>query len=287
MREPYLILLAILCAVIGACDKAKPVTPPVQAGTRVIQIKTWVILGSSPQEVIGRRENAGCRLTQAEMTAYIQHTGPPPNNHPGGLRAHANFFGNGTTFAWSGQFHVINFTNLIIFTTAGNRRRTANAYEEEVFDLQNKWDPDVVNIYFAGWIDYDESLSSQEQQFGLPAAAAFTADPSQFSTPYILINDGGPYNLTGWQDRSDERILEHEMTHFLGRFSGDTFGPYTINGQQTSLTYNNEEHTPTVPADWKLVNILWGGDPLYYVKIGRRERQEIVTRVFNGNWLNP
>ncbi len=267
------ISVALLCLSLHGCRQESPRTSPVEPGTRQDSLKVWVIMGSLPNEVIGRRQNAGCRLTSQELM-----------NHIGDLQADASFFGNGTTFPWDGQFNIVNFSNLIIFDTNGNRRRNGDQFEEEVFGAQNKWTAGHVNVYFCGAIDPDNDSTNDPGNIPAPG---FNRDPQFFPRPYIVINDGGPWNAAGWSAHADDRILEHEMTHFMGRFKNRTFGGYEIGGQSVGLTYDSEEHTPEEPVEWKLLNILYGGGWPYALRIGNSEKGEIVVRIQQGNWTNP
>ncbi|MFQ5424582.1 MAG: hypothetical protein ACE5F9_11450 [Phycisphaerae bacterium] len=101
-----MVATALLLLPLCACeqDQPKPVTPPINPGSKELPLKVWVVLGATANETIGRRQNGGGRLTAAEMSQYITE-----------LQANANFFESGTMFPWDGQFNVVNFTGLIIF----------------------------------------------------------------------------------------------------------------------------------------------------------------------------
>lgn len=152
-----------------------------------------------------------------------------------------------------------------------------------MIQLQNKWTPNHVNIYFCGAFDGDTNPNNNP--FKLPTC--FVADPSQFPQPYIVINDGGSWSCPGWLPQGDSRILEHEMTHFLGRFQNLSFPGYEINNQQTTVTYDSGEHAPAEPPEWGLMNILWAGGPVYNMQIGPLEKAEMRSRIIQGTWLNP
>lgn len=273
MRASPTISLCLVpaCLLLAGCNQQQP--KPVLPGTRQVPLKVWVILGTLPSETIGNRGNAGCRLTTQEISTHISD-----------LQSHANFFGNGTTFPWDGQLNIVNFTNLIIFNPNGNRRRDCIQFEEEVLGVQEQWTPSMVNVYFCGAFDGDTNSSNDLYQIPAPG---FNADPAQLSTPYIVINDGGPWNRVGWSAHQGDWILEHEMTHFMGRFASRTFGGYVIGGQTVSLTYDSTEHTPDEPVGWKLVNILYGGGWPYSLRLGNVEKSEIIVRIQQGQWPNP
>lgn len=233
----------------------------VNPGSKRVDLKVWVVLGGTHTETIGRRENAGCRLTAAEMTRFITE-----------LQRNANFFSSGCTFTWDGQFddaNTIYFTGLNTTNINQNRRRSTTQFVGEVLITQDMWVQDHINLYFGGAFGEDE-------QGGLPLA--FTRDPcgAQGYWPFIVLCDGGPDAGAG-QDPALALFLvfEHEMTHFLGRFTNRPIGPFS---------YGPGEHVLDTPAN-HASNILVP-TPAMVLMIGDRERSELTDRVNSGQWPN-
>lgn len=267
----------LLLAFVYACrqDEPKPQTPPISPGSREVPLKVWVVLGvGGGGEPIGGRQNAGCRLTSIEMTQYITE-----------LQTNADFFTTGTTFPWDSQLNVVYWSDLFIVPPfAWNRYRNFEQFDEEVFAVQNKWTPNMLNVYFCGAVD--ANMDPDDDLYDTPSIG-FCADPAAFIKPYIVINDGGSWSGPGFLSHWDDRVLKHEVTHFLGRFENETFAGYEIGGQEVSVTYDSEEHTPEEPVAWKLVNILYGGGEPFTLKIGPLEKAEMRSRIIQGTWLNP
>lgn len=268
------IALLVLCS--HGCRQEMPPPSPVAPGTRQVPLKVWVVLGAHTSEAIGRNQNAGCRLTSGEIGDYVLE-----------LQNHAAFFCNGASFPWDGSLSIVNFSGLLPSPLASSRRRNSQQFEEEILFSQNRWTNNHINVYFCGAFNGNPNESPPDSAL---AEHAFTADPAApgiGGRPYIVINDGGYYgNLPHVHlARPDERILEHEMAHFLGRFKNMSF-PYQINGATVHLSYDGSEHVPDTPQN-RLHNILVDGGSPYALRIGPIESAQMRSRIIQGTWLIP
>jgi hypothetical protein len=229
-------------------------------------------------EAIGNDSNAGCRLTLPELNQYVSE-----------LQGHANFFTAGTTFQWNGNFTTVTYPGLLPAPLASSRRRTFRQFEDTIISAfgQNQWTPNHINIDFAGAIEGDLVLEPNE----ILPPAGFNLDPAGATGDerlYILVNDGGFYanSPAAHVSRANERVIKHEMTHFVGRFKNRTF-PYRLgDGSTIELTYDGEEHVPDSPQN-RQICILVDGGPIYVMALGPIERAEMRSRIIQGLWLQP
>lgn len=243
-----------LSAVAGCSNERKPIL----ARTGQIPVKVWVILG--PGESIGGNSNKGCRLTTNDMQNRIAH-----------LKNHTYIYGSNITFQWTPITPPVAEDPALLPFQPRNRDR------QDVHDdvMANYWEPDHLNIYFAGNVQ----VGGQNQN-------AYTTDPAQATLltpefPYIVCNDGGFALASGFSTTPSQmtsfNVIEHEMAHYLLRRSG-------------VAPYNAGEHVPNGQN-----NVLQdgGAGPAYPLVVPGRwnrtgtEQKEIWDRVFAGLWNNP
>jgi hypothetical protein len=267
MRRRLVIALGALCLallVVGCTSQRKPIMPR----TGIIPLQVWVVLG--PGEAIGNRGNRGCRLTTQEIVDRIQS-----------LQTHAAIYGQNVVFQWQPAQPVqAQDPALLPFTP---RSRDWPNWHQQV--VANNWQSGRLNIYFVG----DLQLNGQ-------SVVGLTCDPqcAQGQTPdrpWIALVDGGFQLSNGFNPTytpalvTSYLVAEHEMTHYLGRFTNRTFG-----APPNQRTYDNSEHVPNGSN-----NVLQdGGTPPPYPLVipGRwnqngTETQEIWDRIWAGTWNNP
>lgn len=190
-----------------------------------VPLTVWAIVG--PGESVGGYGNSGCRFTASQIRALVQD-----------LQRSAYIFGR-ATFTWNGVIQVGTDGNL---TGLGPARRTPIGGFFAWY-LPEHFEPDTLNVYFAGWIQ-DPPVNSNDYVYG------FTSDPRDVSgtvpalQPYIVINDGGRDLGQGFRYPLavllDQRCtLVHEATHFFGRFDSMCFGEGPI-----QRCYDAGEHVP-------------------------------------------
>jgi hypothetical protein len=242
--------LILLGGLFAGCSQQRK---PVLARTGQIPLKAWVILG--PGESIGGASNKGCRLTTNEIQDRIAH-----------LKNHTYIYGSNIIFQWTPITPpVAEDPALLPFVS---RNRDWMAVHQAV--IANYWEPDHLNIYFAGNV-----------QVGGANQNAFTTDPALAANltpdfPYIVCNDGSVFFVSPSQMTS-YNVIEHEMDHYLLRRDGVP-------------PYNTGEHVPDGTN-----NILQdgGAGPAYPLVVPGRwnqagtEQKEIWDRVFPGLWNNP
>ncbi|HUU82903.1 MAG TPA: hypothetical protein VM243_05300 [Phycisphaerae bacterium] len=255
-------LKAIICLscsaalVVGAaCSLLRKPTLP-QTGT--VSVRAWIVV--APGESVGTRDNDGCRMTMAEVSAFLN-----------ALRSHARMFGGNVCFD---PIEVATVQDFGLFLHG--RLEPFSAFRDNV--LLPYWMADRLNIYFTGAVQSPPPI-------GLPQA--FTEDPSQsppFGHPYILLNDGGDTLGTGFHqyrtpsELKSYHVLEHEVAHYLLRRSG-------------APGYDVEEHVPIGSA-----NILWERirlppevptPDILPLLLPSAEQGETWCRVWNGVWNLP
>jgi hypothetical protein len=254
-----LVVAVVLVSAVGCADRRKPIMP----GTAQIPLKVWVVLGytnTGGQEAIGGNSNRGCRLTQAQMTAVAQ-----------GLQSNATIFGPNPQFQWDGSFTIARDPSLLPFTA---RTRTYMEFQQNV--VASYWETDHINVFFTGNVQ------------GSGSAIGATLDPlaaqsTSVGLPYILVNDGGFTSASGTNPPvPSEHVLEHEMGHYLARFTARTF---TV--PAPARTYSSSEHVPLGTN-----NLFEPISPPPLVVYGRydqagTEKYEIWQRIISGNWNNP
>lgn len=201
-------LIAVLLLAPG-CERSRGA---VNAQTQQIPLKVWRFL--APGESPGSPSNRGCRLTDADVQAFVAQ-----------LQSNAvGLYGGRTQFLWDQA--ITDFVDgqggvpRIIPTSGSREINPASAFWTTLSQRDDVWTANVLNVYFVG---------------RLAGVNAFTVDPAladceednnplrQFS-PMIVYRDGGDDILDGWDaDRLPAiqlawHVLEHEMTHYLGRF---------------------------------------------------------------------
>lgn len=213
-RHRLLLLLALVASAHSGRRSADG--QPIKPGTGDIPLTVWVVLGEG--EEIGGDGNWGCRLSAAEIEAYID-----------GLKRTAPEAYGPANFQWDlVELRELRDPGLSPTPFAS---RTWRPVEQFVTDVVGQaWEQDTVNIYFCGNVQE----AAREENGG------FTRDPRAalgrtVELPWILINDGGGDEPSGSRVFVAAHLLEHEMCHYLGRFDGRTFGV---------REYDAEEHVP-------------------------------------------
>lgn len=266
--------LAVLVALALAGCSGRAINP----GTGIVDVKVWVVLSANDFE-IGDRSNLGCRLTEQEVRDRI-----------GALQQSGAIFGGNTTFRWSPADIELIF-DPTIFDRENQRIEDWISWAHySAFAPTN-----VVNIWFAG--NLQPTGASNVWAGTLDPQAASQVDPLP-AGPWIVINDGGftrtfgfvpppsngsPAAVTGYN------IIQHEMDHYLGRFTSRVF---TATGSQ----YDSGEHDAAPPLNMRN-NVLRSGGvdgttapyPLVIPSAsqGVSERQEVWQRIRTGQWNNP
>lgn len=268
IRQMVVATLFVAVALGGGCGRTQRATPSAN-----VPLTVWVVLGNS--ESIGDRSNEGCRLTLAEIQAHIDS-----------LKKSAPDIYGPVIFQWQpSQLRTIR-DSLLLPTLFGRPERLltgANGFDQVI---ALNYEPDTINIYFAGNI---------RKVSGVRSPLATTRDPFQaihsghaMELPFILVNDGGKQRESGFDvelsppELVSYHLIEHEMCHYLARFEGRTFG---------AREYDLEEHvTPGSDQNNLLRAVVPPALPLEvpggHHKAGT-EREEIWYRVAAGNWNNP
>lgn len=275
----------LLTSAWGCVQPRKPV---VQSPTVRIPLKVWRVLAlTDSQELPDCRTNVGCRLTADEIREQMS-----------ALRGNQSLFGH-VEFVWGkceggtnpgvpcasdddcNDGACVHEAQVIIHWQLPfvGRTQYSNQWEEQVLNAAN-WTGEHINIYFTGNVWHPRYPG----QF----TGGMNVDPQDATQhnvplPYILINDGGDVLPSGFLYPPFvvilRRTMEHEVTHFLARFTNRTFGQ-----DGTERHYDDEEH---VPAGQE--NIL-SKDSFHKLVIPGRldqpgtEQHEIWERVRNGRW---
>lgn len=224
-RNQRLAIILLLWPCIGCSEPNNPKV--VMAGTGIIPVKAWVVLGPSAGEQIGSDNNRGSRLTQAEI-----------NDFRAQLIANRKAFSPSLIITWSlADQQVINDPGIPVF---GTRKAEIANFEQNV--VSQHWNNNFPNIYFTGNVEFN----------GITVWGA-TADPGNFSnTPYMIINDGGFESSFGHQSPIFRLTLRHELAHYLLRrtnVSPYDGGEHVPNGSANILTVgNNPQRVMVVPS---------------------------------------
>ena len=257
---------------MAACSTSRQ---PINSGaTGVVDLTVWIVL--APNDILGDLSNRGCRMTGAEVTAFIN-----------ALRANSGIYGGNTVFNWTGVPVVVH-DQLI---PSGNRTQDEAWWTNPSYLMwQNEYfDPNTVNIYFVGNVQPGGAANPRE-------GYAATADPGtpgafQHFPAFIYLNDGGYETPFGFLPTDTPalvvsyHVLEHELTHYFGRFRNRQF-------PETGSIYDAGEHDIATPAPRN--NILRANapvpDPLVIpgsATTGSSEKREIWDRISAGLWNNP
>jgi hypothetical protein len=238
----------------------------------------------APNEAAGNRGNKGCRLTDQEITQWITHL---QNNA-------STVFGANIKFTWPDQAPIL-FVDNLLPNLPGTRTvpladwGTYAPYFHPGVSGSGMWAANHLNIYFVGNV----------QKPG-PFALAWTIDPKDWFDAgqngelrgFICINDGGLDGFFGFSQVQfvpggnfftldpptliGRNVIEHEMTHYLGRFTNRMFSTASYNGEEHTQQTNNILKTGLEPAPPPFLPGRWDAPAT--------ERGEIWQRVFNGNW---
>jgi len=268
MRRVRSVILCVMC-IIGVTAGCSQERKPIQANTGNIPLKVWVVLG--PGESIGNTSNKGCRLSSAQIGQYIEQ-----------LQKHSGIYGQNVVFQWQPSTPAqAQDSALLPFQS---RTRDLQAWHPNV--VQNYWQSGHLNIYFVGIVQSVPSAPRAQYAMTLDPANAQSTTPNQ---PWVLINDGGYETPGGFVHTPDFmrslNLLEHEVTHYLARFAGDTFGQ-----PPNQRVYDSTEHLVSGSTNNILLPTAQTALPL--VIPGRwnqtgTEEKEIWDRVWAGNWNNP
>lgn len=244
-----MLTVAVSCSLLR-----KPTLPQ----TGVVPIRAWIVL--APGESVGNRSNDGCRMTMAEVTAFLES-----------LRSHARMFGGNVRFE---PIEVATIEDFGLFLHG--RLEPFSAFSSYV--LLPYWMEDRLNIYFTGAVQTPPPIV-------LPWATTSDPEVAPLGHPFILINDGGDTLGSGFKsyrtpsEVNSYHILEHEMAHYLLR-------------RNYAPGYDADEH---VPFD-TLNNILWPGirlppdvpaPDILPLALPSQEQRQAWCRVFNGVWNLP
>ena len=199
------------------------------------------------------------------------------------LQNNAYIFGPNLTFQWTPNTPTeAQDPSLLPFTA-----RTRSTVQTQQSVVANFWQSGQINIYFCGNVQPNPSIPM--------GALAASVDPQQASQwtpplPRIFLNDGGFALSSGFDPIFTPELMtsyfaiEHEMAHYLGRFTNRSFGQ-----PPNQRVYDAGEHVPNGQN-----NILELSAPpaLPLVVPGRwnqsgTENKEIWDRISAGNWNNP
>ena len=273
MRHRYYLrryAVVLIVFVLSGCQSGNKTINP---GTGQVDLRVWVVPAQG--DIFGFDDNVGCRLDMSQISARIQR-----------IQSSSPLFGANTTFAWDGV--VTQITDQQIPFDRTTQAQNINFWTSPNFLLwQNGfYDPSKINIYFTG------NVQSDGNPTGGINAATLEPFPGSFSASgvpaFVFINDGGFNQFSGFlitpAAMTSRNIIEHEMTHYLGRFTNRTFGAST-----NARTYNAEEHVPQGSN-----NILtpFTPPPHPFVLHGTKtavgtEKNEVWNRIISGNWNNP
>lgn len=281
-----LIFLALIPALLFGCkDEEKPIN----ATPGTVPLKVWVI--RAPSDVVTEPailQNKGCRLTDDQIRDRIHHL---QNNA-------TTLFGTNIKFEWMPE-NPTEIQDPSLDAVSIRVRDTTHMYTNLIVGPGN-WDFLSINLYFAGDIQHVGPLETYPQ-FPVPA---ITFDPKELSdngiTPnrgHVLLNDCGFDSASGFPDRAvtpgpnptiiafdpasvtSYNIFEHEMTHYLARFTSTCFPVGSSNCYSTtehSLSANNILRVGIIPPPTLFLPGKWD-DP-------STERGQIWDRVLGQRW---
>lgn len=214
------VLLFWACA---GCNNPKVV----MAGTGIIPVKAWIVLGGAGSEQIGGISNRGCRLTQAEIDIFKAQ-----------LIASRKSFSPSLVINWSFADQQV-ITDNAIPVTGPRKTEFANFNQNMV---SQHWNNDFLNIYFTGNVEVNSG-----------AVWGATLDPGNSpGRPFLIVNDGGFQTGIGHQSPIFRLTLRHELAHYLLRNGGvspyDT-GEHVPSGSANILAKgNNPQRVMVVPS---------------------------------------
>ncbi len=232
----------------------------------------------------------GCRLTADEIAGQVDR-----------LVGNASLFGN-VEFVWGdceGGANpegpckdgsdcpggtCVHEAHVLVHWQLASRDLLWWEWENQVI-IPGNWRDDRINTYFIGNIYHP----TEDNPTGL--IGGMTLDPADQTDsdliPWILIVDGGwtlddgfvfsPSTLLGAE------VPTHEMTHFLGRFTGQCFGQGAA-----ERCYSDGEHVPEGHD-----NILAKGNLFSVLKLPGNmhdpstEKGQIWSRISSGRWDKP
>lgn len=214
-------LAIALAAMCGACEAQQKPTPKAcsQPGaTRQVPLRTMRVLDDD-YDTPGSPTNKGCRLTNAQIQAYI---------------AQAQSFYASTCkidLQWDGQIRdlIQDLDDMVMFGCTARERRIEFFWQFELQDL-GYYSPNHINIYFHGNMRFSDGSTI----CGNITLVANTVDPGD-EAPYggvlirkhILVNDrAGVQPSYPGVFTSGDRILEHELAHWFLRQRQSQGGRY-------------------------------------------------------------
>lgn len=209
IRDSMAMTVAVsLC--VAACPgcrgggQSQPTTTPSMV---TIPIAVHVFLENN--DVMGGRANVGCRLTQQEIEDHISS-----------LLSHNTTFGSHVTFTRD------TLNDQILYYPDGSPADRTITTSTFYAGVAAEWKEGFINIWFVGNVQDDV----------METAIGITVDPAEAATlsipdcPIIIINDGGFELASGFADKTSPSeavsyyAIEHEMTHYLGRFTNQPIG---------------------------------------------------------------
>jgi len=276
-----LLFLCVGCGDDHEPQATRPAGPP--GALTPPALKAWVILHTQDGG-IGFGDNWGSRLTEQEMTAYMNNV----------VRNASKVFGSQASFTWSpAQIQTIAID-------IGPKPQDRRVSEQASVGLLNALtlsfnDPNAINIYFTGWIQHPTDTPLEE-------TLAFSIDPSEvdqgfyaFLAPFVLVNDGDWNTSVHQPAQTDQLYLEHEVAHYLLR------GNYLnlLYSQQTDQTekglYDYHEHFIAWPSSYdtdgerqQYEHLMKDGRyrPLF-PRLDDLSRQNANNRFYDDRWKQP
>ncbi len=239
----------LLIALTGGCGKTSTSTPP-------NVVKCRVVIALKPGETVGDISNNGCRLNEAEVREYMSF-----------LNQRAAQFGTGVAFDYNDTVEIWDSSA----TAFSDRPYSMIEWLDFQLnglspDRDQGYDVQAINIYFGGWVEMP-GVGNQPK--------GFTVDPAAVGNsavfPHIFISDRAFHSNPGGITVSvDDRVLEHEMGHFLLRQMQNQGG-----------RYDQGEHDPNPNATHLMKTFAPHG------KINNADFNECSLKVVNNRYLQP
>lgn len=281
-------IVAVVSTCVVGCSK------DTNAGTKEVPLKVWVV--RAPTEPAGNPGNKGCRLSDQQISERVSLL----INHASELYgANIKFTWSGTpTLATDGFLPALPMRTVPLATWI-----TYIPYYHPSVPHSDNWDQNRINIYFVGDVQAQWDPYPQYPALGLtedPKDLFLAGQPPNDCRGVIVLNDGGFDEPYGFSTRPPApglapitfdqatvtplNVIEHEMTHYLGRFTSLCF---PLNNPDPADCYSATEHSIQENNILKL-NIV-PVPPL--VLPGRwdntyTERGKVWQRVYNGGWNN-
>lgn len=299
--------LMMLISLTSGCQQVTQTNPPFIGGVAQVPIRVFRVIGpldTTAQGAMGA--NFGCRLDDTDInnvvTAFVQNAFAlydstarftPIVNFDSRIildvRVPASFYGNPNPPPNTRTKRDDNF-KIILLTY------WPDSYPEW-------YGPADINVYFMGNIQLPPIVSPPGQNNGI---LAITFDPAEYYMPFVTLNDGGfdlQFGLAaGSSFLRTDHVLEHEITHYLGRFNNRLFQWSAAAGPNTfplvSRSYNGGEHAlrssvlDPLPGPIKDILAIDARPHQLYVPGANASgpqgpRAEIINRLQLGNWNVP